>query len=101
MLGAFGGMNYAIDKLAFFVKRQVVWCFGRGSCVFRLTILLPINRLHRSMNLSKLCNNNRSVFMCVQDVEKDLAQSGFGIKSKGIARLPVGVEKVAMYVAIA
>lgn len=39
--------------------------------------------------------------MCVQDVEKDLSQSGFGIKSKGIARLPVGIEKVTIYVAIA
>lgn len=39
--------------------------------------------------------------MRVQDIQKGLAQSRFGIKPKPIARLPVGVEKVAIHVAIA
>ena len=100
IFGAFVGMHYAVNKLAFLSNAQ--WEEGRESGgVFRLTILLPINRLHRSMNLSKLCNNNRSIFMRVQDIEKGLGQRGFGIESKHIARLPVGVVKVAMYVAIA
>lgn len=77
------------NKLTFLPKCQV----GR-SCW--LTVLRPINRLHRCMDLSKLCNNNRSIFMRIQDIQKDLAQSRLGIKSKRIARLPVHVEKVAM-----
>lgn len=39
--------------------------------------------------------------MHVQDIEKDLGQRAFGVESKGIACLPVGVIEVAMYVAIA